>query len=467
MENATFGAANSAPLVGPVVIQELMYNPGPNNGSEFIELMNITDAPVSLAGWHFSAISFTFANDVMIQPGELVVVVPLTPNDFRASHNVPAGARLFGPYLGALNNAGESLRLNKPGQPEDDGSIPSIMIDRVSYDDKAPWPVEADGTGVALQRKQVDGYSNEPTNWTITLPGGTPGDFAIPPTVVEVFISGSDWSPAMLDQLGGSGFSIPAGSAQLQTLAWTGLDQISVRFSETVEVTIADLRVAGVNVDDYDVAGFRYDAPTSTATWRLGQSIRADKLLIELSGSVNDGVRDESGLPLDGNWTNATSTFPSGNGVIDADDDNGDAFRFRINVVAGDVTGDGQVNRADLLDLIFAMGDRSESRRRDLTGDGRVDVTDLRAALLRMGGGLPNAEPQRPGSAAPQAAVDVVFERLGAPAPSPQANVVSSSLARDDRPPRRETAAFRRRLGRGISDGRVTTDDDLTAIRTW
>ncbi|MCH8921847.1 MAG: lamin tail domain-containing protein, partial [Planctomycetes bacterium] len=427
LENATFGDLNSPPLVGPVVIHEVMYNPGPGGGSEFVELLNISDEAVMLAGWHFSAITYTF-DDVMIPPGELVVVVPLTPEEFRATHNVPAEARLFGPYFGGLSNAGESLRLNKPGKPEGE-IIPSIMVDRVSYDDKLPWPVEADGTGVALQRITPDGYGNEPTNWTITLPGGTPGDFAVPPTVEGVFVSGSDWSPAVFDRLGASGFSIPAGADQLQTLAWTGVDRISIRFSEHVEVTSADLQVAGVNLHEYRTVDFQYDRPALTATWTLERPARADKLLVELSADV----RDASGLPLDGNWANAISNFPSGNGAIDDDE----AFQFRFNVVPGDVTGDGRVDRADLVDLIHHLGDSSttpDSLRRDLTGDGRVDVLDLRAALLRQGAVLPTTEPERPGSATPQAAVDTVFARAGGASPGRLllAVALGESIASDD-----------------------------------
>jgi hypothetical protein len=441
LDEPTFGTPNAPPFVGPVVIHEVMYNPGPGGGSEFVELLNVSDAAVSLTGWHFSAISYTFG-DVTIQPGELLVVVPMDPEEFRATHHVPAGADVFGPYLGALSNAGESLRLNKPGEPDGE-IIPSIMVDRVSYNDKHPWPVEADGTGVALQRIVPEAYGNEPTNWTITLPGGTPGDFAVPPTVEAVLVFFGDES-----------FSIPAGADQLRTLPWTRIERIGIRFSETVEVSLGDLQVAGVNVGNYDVVDFSYDAQASTAVWSLGAPIGADKLLIELS----DSVQDESGLPLDGNWGDTTSKFPSGNGAIDNDD----AFRFRINVTPGDVTSDGRVDRADLVDLIHALG--SESPRHDLTGDGRVDVDDLRAALRRMGSGLPTGSPPAPGSATPQAAVDAVFERLGGPAPAAQVNAESTTPQRDDRPQRRETPAFRRRLG--VSSRRVDSEgDDLNLIR--
>ncbi|MCH8922652.1 MAG: lamin tail domain-containing protein, partial [Planctomycetes bacterium] len=365
MQTATFGAANSEPLVGPVVIHEIMYHPGPdgsssdsdtNGGGEFIELMNISGAPVVLEGWHFDAIAYTFGPGVMIQPGELIVVVPTEPEAFRVAHNLPPGV-VFGPYTDKLDNDGESLRLNKPGDPEGE-FIPSIMVDRVSYNDKPPWPVEADGTGAALQRITPEAYGNEPQNWGVTLPGGTPGDFFTLPTVNEVLVSASDWSPAMLARLsaaglGEGGFSIPAGEDQLLTIAWTGIDRISIRFSEHVVVTSDDLRIAGVNMIEYSVIDFQYDGPTetvttSTATWTLDRPVRADNLRIELSADV----RDNSDFPVDGNWSDATSAFPSGNGVIDS----GDVFQFRINVSPGDVTGDERVDRADLIDLIHHLG---------------------------------------------------------------------------------------------------------------
>ena len=152
--------------------------------------------------------------------------------------------------------------------------------------------------------------------------------------------------------------------------------------------------------------------------------------------------------------------------MIDSDRDNDDAFQFRINIMAGDVTGDGKVDRADLVDLIHAMGSRSataESLRRDLTGDGRIDVSDLRAALRRMGSGLPGREPERPGSAAPQAAVDAVFTRLGAAGASPPATLASFAGERDDRPTRRETPAFRQRLGLNRALREAAPDQSLDA----
>ncbi|MCH8044036.1 MAG: lamin tail domain-containing protein [Planctomycetes bacterium] len=348
MENATFGTANSDPLVDPVVIEEIMYNPGPvggnRGGEEFIELRNITSEPVPLFDparpantWAFtSGINFTFLRNDTLAAGALALVVPSDPATFRAAHNVPAEVRIFGPYAGSLNDNGAKIELSRPGEPTPENVVPMIAVDRVTYEDTSPWPTQADGQGWSLQRKASDEYGNDPINWSVTIPDGTPGSFVVAPQVTEVLVSASGWSPAMLDRLsaaglGEGGFSIPAGADQLRTVTWTGVDRLSIRFSEHVEVTSGDLRIAGVNVHEYRIIDFQYDRPALTATWTLERPVRTDNLLVELSAAV----RDASGLPLDGNWENAVSNFPSGNGAIDSDD----AFQFRVNVAPADVTG--------------------------------------------------------------------------------------------------------------------------------
>jgi len=44
----TPGAENAAPQVGPVVITEIMYHPAEPADAEYVELLNISDAPVTL-----------------------------------------------------------------------------------------------------------------------------------------------------------------------------------------------------------------------------------------------------------------------------------------------------------------------------------------------------------------------------------------------------------------------------------
>jgi hypothetical protein len=48
-----------------------------------------------------------------------------------------------------------------------------MIIDRVRYNDKSPWPVEPDGNGTALERKALSSFGNDPANWSSKK--GSPG----------------------------------------------------------------------------------------------------------------------------------------------------------------------------------------------------------------------------------------------------------------------------------------------------
>jgi len=138
------GAPNAAPKVGPVVISEIMYNPPPAL-SEFIELHNITASSVDISDWDIDGISgFAFPTGTSLGAGEYLLLIDtakITVADFRSQRGVPAGVQVFG-GLFDLGNAGEALRLEKPNT---DPIGPDILIERVRYNDKSPWPTEADG----------------------------------------------------------------------------------------------------------------------------------------------------------------------------------------------------------------------------------------------------------------------------------------------------------------------------------
>src|SRR5207253_2920060 len=109
----TPGAANAYPKVGPVVISELMYKPS-GTGDEWIELRNVTPATVPLYDvdapantWQFTAgVTFSFPQGASIPANGYALVVPIDPATFRTRYGIPAGVPIFGPYTGALNNAG-------------------------------------------------------------------------------------------------------------------------------------------------------------------------------------------------------------------------------------------------------------------------------------------------------------------------------------------------------------------------
>ncbi|MCH8923993.1 MAG: lamin tail domain-containing protein, partial [Planctomycetes bacterium] len=448
-------ADNSLPLVGPIVIHEIFYAP-PVGREEFIELKNVSDAPVPLFdpaapqnAWQFTdGITFTFptgANAVTMAPDETILVVPNDPTAFRAANGVPANIRIFGSHNTALNNGGESLELSKPGPAEPDGTIPLILVDRVNYDNVLPWPLEAAGGGAALQRRVADAYGNDPGNWAASGDGGTPG--IVPPQVTGVFVSGSDWSAEFIELLSAGrldavGFAIRTGNGQFDALPWTGIDQVSIRFSRDMTVTQADLTLWGVNRQQLPVAGFAYDNAQRIATWTLESPLRADALLIDLSSDVHD----VGGRGLDADWIDGFSTFPSGNDFVEGDE----RFRFRINVLPGNVDAGPTVDRADLVEAIHHLGlgagDAAYDPLHDLTGDAQIDLVDLRELLRRLHTRLPSSEPSPDQASSPLIAVDTVFARLGAASPAAAA-VADQEPSSAIFPPRRSTAGESNLLG--------------------
>ena len=178
MQSLTLGAGNSAPRVGPVVINEVMYHP-PLGYDEFVELHNLSGSAVSLFdaayptnAWKLSGLNYTFSNSISIPVGGYLLVVPTDPATFRTKYSIPGAVQIVGPYSGVLQDSGERLTLERPDAPDTNG-VPYIVVDEVRYNDKVPWPVGADGDGPSIQRIAPTRYGNEPTNWFAS--GITPG----------------------------------------------------------------------------------------------------------------------------------------------------------------------------------------------------------------------------------------------------------------------------------------------------
>ena len=209
------GLANAYPKVGPLVINEIMYHPPDinnqgtnvdNNLDEYIEIFNISTAAVPLFDpivypfadgrtntWRLrGVVDFDFPTNVTLAPSNYLLVVNFDPRTnltqldaFRSKFGVPSGMQIFGPYGSELGNGGGSVELYKPDVPQppgrvDEGLVPYIRVDRVQYEDEAPWPAQPDGNGPSLQRLHVLGYGNDPTNWVASVP--TPGSVFIPNT---------------------------------------------------------------------------------------------------------------------------------------------------------------------------------------------------------------------------------------------------------------------------------------------
>ncbi len=113
----------------------------------------------------------------------------------------------------------------------------------------------------------------------------------------------------------GAGYSIPTGPAQLSPLPWGNINQIQVVFSEDVNVSQSSLDLTDL-AGAVATSGFTYNATTFTATWSLANPLPADTLTMVLHSTGASAVRDTTGNnALDGEWTNSTSVYPSGNGT--------------------------------------------------------------------------------------------------------------------------------------------------------
>jgi hypothetical protein len=327
---ATPGAANAQPLVGPIVINEVMYNP-PAGGNEYVELRNTTGHAIDISGWQMGGVTFTFAPGTVIPAHGYFLLVPIDPAVFRSAYNVPAATQVFGPFAGLLDDGGERVEIRKPGAPVN-GVTPYIAVDGVNYGPTFPWPTAPDGAGASLGRVSQQAYGNDPANWApSTATGGTPGRPNAPATAVA---------------------SYDATSAK---------GKISVTFAEDVSGTLsaAALSLQNRSGGTTPASSYAWDPATLTATWTFTQVPADGNYRATLSAA---GVNDWSGVTIDG----------------DADGQAGGDLTLDFSFLNGDATGDRVVNFDDLLVLAknynnigvtFAQG--------DFTGDGLVNFDDL------------------------------------------------------------------------------------------
>ena len=174
----TIHNTNAGPRLGEVVLSEIHYHPAPG-GDEFVELANTTAAPVALFDpvrptntWRLGGLGFQFPINVTLPANGLLLVVATNPPDFRAKYSVPTNVLILGPFGGTLQDSGERLKIERPDVPDTNG-FGYIVVDEVRYNDKAPWPPAADGSGPSLQRITISAYGDDPINWAAA--GPTPG----------------------------------------------------------------------------------------------------------------------------------------------------------------------------------------------------------------------------------------------------------------------------------------------------
>jgi hypothetical protein len=296
----------------------------------------------------------------------------------------------------------------------------------------------------------------------------TIGSDEVPPRVIDVSISGNDWTVPFTQYLttgnmGTFSFSIPNGTDQLSTLSWGTIDQLRMRFSEDVVVSAGDLRLYGVNTLDYSslISSFTYQPSSHTAVWTFSQPIGTDKILV----SLDDAVSDRTGNLLDGEWQGTTDAMPSGNGVEGGD------FTYRMNVLPGDLDRNGAVNLFDLSYVQSHLGTTAHTLGydafADFDGSGTTTIVDRTAVLSHLFQSLPTGEPTAGGMAGDVngdrrvtlldlAIVQQNFGRTGV-------SRLEGDLTSDGRVDRADLAELARSLGSTSAGGSPEAEPEPTA----
>lgn len=175
---AVSGNPGASPGAG-LIITEIQYNPDPFHLSdindplaEFLEIHNTTAAPINASGFSFTdGIDFVFPGGTIIQPGEYAVIIPEGAEvayqvEYQPIDDGVAPATPVGTFDGRLGDGGETLTI-----------VDAVggLVDTVTYDDIAPWPAGADGTGPSLALTDLSADNDLAASWAQTMTSGTPG----------------------------------------------------------------------------------------------------------------------------------------------------------------------------------------------------------------------------------------------------------------------------------------------------
>jgi hypothetical protein len=372
LDRESLSAANGTHQVGDLVISEIHYHPlqpsaavlaiAPTIRSgdlEFVELHNHRSFAVDLTNWRLRGdVDFDFPPATTIASGETLVLISFDPADpqnadrvdgFRAHFGINSSVALAGPFSASLGNSYGRVELEHPdAAPVDDPTVmPRVTLDEVFYDDLAPWPIEADGSGESLQRVAEFAYGNAAESWVAAEP--TPGTTRYQPRVTGIKMNA-----------GQPGRSI--------------VTSIEIAFDRTVEVDAASFEILRRG-DQQSVGGLVVDTTTvaagtvATLTFGAGPLVRSHGSAFAL---------------VDGDYqlrVIATETSSKvGGALMVADHYRGAAETDAFFSLFGDSDGDRDVDAEDFgrfgRSFLKSRGDTGFEGAFDFDGDDDVDGTD-------------------------------------------------------------------------------------------
>ncbi len=155
--NYTGPSANPA---GSVVFNEILYNPTVPESS-FVELFNNSPTVAfDIGGWEINGLDYSFPSGTVIAPRQYLVI-PKNISAFSSAFGF--GVTPIQDYDGDLDADGETLTLRIPATT----NSPAVVIDKVRYENQAPWATIAPASGFSLQLIDAQQDNSRVSNWTL------------------------------------------------------------------------------------------------------------------------------------------------------------------------------------------------------------------------------------------------------------------------------------------------------------
>lgn len=151
-----------------IVINEINYNSSDKfDSGDWIELFNKSNTNIDLSNWAFSDSDpnkkFVLPEGTILEAGKYLVLVN---DDSSFTSRFPYVNNYLGELAFGLNGSGEFIKLT-----DSMGEV----IDSLTYDDEAPWPLEPDGNGATLELINPKFDNSLGANWRAALVHGSPG----------------------------------------------------------------------------------------------------------------------------------------------------------------------------------------------------------------------------------------------------------------------------------------------------
>ncbi|MBK8487078.1 MAG: lamin tail domain-containing protein [Bacteroidetes bacterium] len=164
----------------PLVFSEINYHSSDTlDANDWVEVWNISDNAIDISNWIFMDDSIGDEHTYIIPEGRILNpderwVFAQTLSKFTAQH--PFVTNYDASFYFNLNGNGEWIRMY-----DTSGRLQLSVY----YNDKSPWPIDADGAGYTLELVDAFGKMNAGENWTTICMEGSPGTAPSEPCEVE------------------------------------------------------------------------------------------------------------------------------------------------------------------------------------------------------------------------------------------------------------------------------------------